>query len=285
LRSPEKSILIATLGSKPQIITLSVDCLINSNQTPDDVIVIHTTRQRLETTRALQLLQHEFAITYAGISLTPMELSHQGKALLDVTSPEEVQLAFQSIYSQVRAAKLEGNQIHFQIAGGRRTLSVFGMAVAQMLFDDQDHLWHLSSHASLEDSGSLHAGPDEWARLIPIPLVTWGGLSPVFDALREVENPLEAANTLSRLRLKEQWDAARVFAISRLSPAERTAVQILVRDGLNQAEIAARIGISPRTVEQQLRSAYRKAADHWQLEDVNQAQLVRLLAPFYVSVS
>jgi DNA-binding CsgD family transcriptional regulator len=56
---------------------------------------------------------------------------------------------------------------------------------------------------------------------------------------------------------------------------------LLVRDGLSQNEIAEHLSLSPRTVEQHLRSAYRKAADHWQLESMNQTQLVRLLMPFW----
>ena len=270
------SILIATLGSKPQIITLSLDCLRQTGEMPDSVVVVHTDRQRPETGLALQALQADFSTRPGGPTLRSLELPQQ-----DVIRPEEVQSAFQALYAGVREAKLTNRRVHLQIAGGRRTLSVFGMAVAQMLFDDQDRLWHLASHPALEASGRLHAAQDEWVRLIPIPVIAWGRLSPAFDALRRVDDPLAAAEKLSELRLREQWDASRIFVLTRLTPAELSAVELLSREGLGQTEIASRLGLSPRTVEQHLRSAYRKAADHWELEDVNQAQLVRLLSLYF----
>ena len=280
---PDNSILIATLGSKPQIISLTLDCLSQSGECPLSLLVVHTDQARLETSQALQALRSDLQLHYPGLFLRSLELAQNGRPLPDVTRPDEVEIAFQSLYAEVRSAKLADQRVHLQIAGGRRTLSVFGMAVAQMLFDDQDRLWHLASQPGLETSGRLHAAAGEWARLIPIPVIAWGRLSPVFDALRRVDNPLIAADKLQGLRLREQWDAARIFTLTRLSPAELSVVELLARDGLGQTEIATRLSISPRTVEQHLRAAYRKSAEHWDLEDVNQAQLVRLLAPFFVS--
>lgn len=158
------------------------------------------------------------------------------------------------------------------------------MAVAQMLFDDRDRLWHLASHATLEESARLHANPDEWVRLIQIPVIPWGRISPAFASLREVVDPFEAVEKLNKLRLREQWDQARIFLLSGLSPAERSVVELLVRDGLSQNEIAEKLALSARTVEQHLRSAYQKAEEHWELEnDVRQTQLVRLLSIFFTN--
>jgi DNA-binding CsgD family transcriptional regulator len=158
------------------------------------------------------------------------------------------------------------------------------MATAQILFDDEDRLWHLASHPDLEASGNLHAREGEWTRLIPIPVIPWGRLSPVFDVLRAVDDPFAAAKKLSELRLREQWDQARIFVLAHLSSAERNVVELLVRDGLSQNEIADRLNLSTRTVEQHLRSAYKKAEKHWELEsDVHQSQLVRLLSIFFTN--
>jgi CRISPR-associated Csx14 family protein len=275
------TVLLATLASKPQLVTLALDCLAAEGRRPDRVILITTHCQRPPTRAALRLLEEDFARAYPALSWEVLELGQEGQPLQDVTAPPEIETAFRVLYATIRQAKLDGYMVHLLISGGRRTLTVFGMAVAQMLFDDEDRLWHLASHPDLEASGALHAGPGEWVRLIPIPVIPWGRLSPVFDALREVTDPFEAARRLAELRLREQWDAARIFLLTKVSAAEREVLDLLGRDGLNQAEIAERLSLSPRTVESHLRSAYRKAAEHWQVADVNQAQLVRLLAPFY----
>jgi CRISPR-associated Csx14 family protein len=276
-----QSVLIATLGSKPQLATLTLDCLQQMRESPDSLVLIHASKTRPETQTAIEKIQSDLSQSHPGVRLSAVELQENGRALADITLPEEVHAAFRIIYSQVRSAKLEDKKVHMLIAGGRRTLTVAGMATAQILFDDEDRLWHLASHPNLEASGNLHAREGEWTRLIPIPVIPWGRLSPVFDALREVTDPFEAAKRLTELRLREQWDAARIFQLTKVSAAEREVLALLARDGLNQAEIADRLALSPRTVESHLRSAYRKAAEHWQVEDVNQAQLVRLLAPFY----
>jgi CRISPR-associated protein Csx14 len=276
-----QSILIATLGSKPQLATLALDCLQTMGESPASLILIHASKTRPETKIALDKIQADLPRSHPNVQFHAVELQDGGNALADITSSQEVQIAFRTMYSQVRKAKLEDKKVHMLIAGGRRTLTVAGMATAQMLFDDEDRLWYLASHPALEASGNLHASEGEWTRLISIPVITWGRLSPVFDVLRTVDDPFAAAQKLSELRLREQWDAARIFLLTKVSAAEREVLDLLGRDGLSQAEIAGRLSLSPRTVESHLRSAYRKAAEHWQVADVNQAQLVRLLAAFY----
>ncbi len=277
------SVLIATIGAKPQLVTLATDCLIARGELLEQVIGVHATRKRAETAQAIDTLTQEFSSNYINIKFNPIELSANDEPLEDITTPLQVEVAFRTLYAVVRKEKLSDRKIHLLIAGGRRTLTVFGMSVAQMLFDDRDRLWHLASHPILEASARLHASDAEWARLIQIPVLPWGRLSPAFNILRSVEDPFLAEEQLRRLRLQEQWDQARIFVLTKLSGAERSVVELLTRDGLNQEEISGRLSISPRTVEQHLRSAYRKAADHWDMEDINQTRLVRLLSLYFVT--
>jgi DNA-binding CsgD family transcriptional regulator len=253
-------------------------------ENPGTLIIIHASKARAETQKALNQIQIDIAQSYPHVGFVCIELAESGRALTDITAPDQVYTAFRTIYMQVRKAKIDEKKVHMLIAGGRRTLTVAGMAAAQMLFDDEDRLWHIASHPDLELSGKLHASAGEWCHLIKIPVISWGRLSPVFDVLRSVDDPFVAAQKLSDLRLREQWDQARIFILTHLSVAERNVVELLVRDGLNQNDIAEALSISPRTVEQHLRSAYQKAEAHWDLEtNVRQAQLVRLLSIFFTN--
>ena len=276
-----KSVLIATLGSKAQIITLTLDLLKQQSNLPSEVVVVHTWRDRFETAQALARLQADLPLTYPQVTYRSLELCDESGPLQDVTAPHEVDCAFRALYAEVRAAKLADRAVEMQIAGGRRTLTVFGMATAQLLFDEHDHLWHLSSHPQLEESGRLHAGPGEWAKLIPIPVVLWGRLSPVFEELSAVADPFEAAERLRQYRLREKWDAARTFVLGSLTGAEQRVAELLAREGLTDAEIAARLSLSPRTVERHLSDIYLKAEAHWDLPGVNRAQLITLLHLYY----
>lgn len=275
------SVLIATLGSKAQIITLTLDLLQQQGSLPGELVVVHTWRDRFETAQALARLQVDLPLSYPHLVYRSLELCDEAGPLRDVTAPQEVDCAFRALYAEVRAAKLAGRAVHMQIAGGRRTLTVFGMATAQLLFDEVDHLWHLSSHPALEASGRLHAEPGEWARLIPIPVVLWGRLSPVFEQLSTVADPFEATERLRQYRLRERWDAARTFVLGSLSGAEQRVAELLAREGLTDGEIAARLSLSPRTVERHLGEIYLKAAAHWDVPSVNRAQLITLIHLYY----
>ncbi len=281
MQSTPDAVLIATLGSKPQIITLTLDLLRDQQITPVEVVVVHTSRQRLITASALARLQADLQVHYPQIAYRSLELSDGVQPLQDVMAPQEVEAAFRALYAEVRSAKLQDRSVHLVIAGGRRTLTVFGMATAHLLFDETDRLWHLSSQPELEEAGRMHAEPNEWARLIPIPVVLWGRLSPVFEELSNVADPFEAAERLRRFRLREKWDAARIFVLGSLSGAEQRVVELLVREGLTNAEIADRLSLSSRTIERHLDEVYSKAAVHWDLPSVNRAQLITLLHLYY----
>jgi CRISPR-associated protein Csx14 len=63
----------------------------------------------------------------------------------DVVTEEETATLMRTLYRVVLAEKRAGRVVHLSIAGGRKTMAAYGMAVAQTLFDDSDQVWHLHS--------------------------------------------------------------------------------------------------------------------------------------------
>ncbi len=162
-------------------------------------------------------------------------------------------------------------------------MALYGLAAAQLLFDENDRLWHLFSAGDYLASKRLHPQPEDEAVLVPVPIILWNQFSPLASELIAIEDPYEALARVEALKLQEKRDSARTFILGSLTPAEQRVVEILVKEGLSDQEIAERLSLSPRTVEQHLRSAYSKAADHWETVDVNRAQLVGLLQYYYVT--
>jgi CRISPR-associated protein Csx14 len=269
---------IATLGSEPQVVTAALHLLRLGGAVIRQVEVVHTAGKPVQ--QAARVLQDYFSGEEIPLALTPI-LSVDGSALEDVQSPKESQAAFRALYRSVKTAKLAGLTVHLCIAGGRKSMAVFGMAAAQMLFDDDDRLWLLHSQGDFLASKRLIPGPGDLAHLEPIPVVRWSQVSPVWIGLDEIDDPMQALGKIERLRLEETMTQARSFVLGVLTPAEQRAVELLVREGLSDQEIAVRFTLSPRTVEQQLRAAYHKAAAHWDVEDVSRAQLVALLNLYY----
>lgn len=278
--------LIATLGSEPQVVTACLDLLARQGERITAVHVLHTTSPEPLLQRALAELEQAFRQPpYAGSVALRLEalLDGAGQPLADVATLPAAQAAFRQLYRLMRQRKQSGARLHVCLAGGRKTLAVFAMSAAQMLFDEDDRLWHLYSGGEFLASRRLHPLPGDDAHLIPIPVILWSQLSPAQVHLAGHDDPFEAAEAIQRLQLAARAEAGRGFVLGSLTPAEQRAVRLLVTEGLSDAEIGERLGLSPRTVEGQLRAAYRKAADHWELPGVDRSTLITLLHLYFVT--
>lgn len=278
------SSFISTLGTEPQVVTATVDLLLAEGGIIHEVIILHTTSPNSLIDQAVKTLQSTFDkppyIEKFSANFHPL-MDDQGLPLSDVASLADAQAAFRFLYRLLKKKKQDDYRIHLAISGGRKTLSLFALTAAQLLFDEDDRLWYLFSTGEFLTSKRMHPGPADQVTLVNIPVILWSKVSPVIAELRDVDDPFEAVKRVEELQLQEKYDAARIFILGSLTPAERRVVEVLARDGLSDQEIGERLYLSPRTVEQHLRSAYLKAAAHWQVENVTRAQLITLLQYFY----
>lgn len=285
------SIFLATLGTEPQVVTAAVDLLQARGERLRQVHVFHTLSNQPALAQARADLQAAFFqapyLDHLPLLTIPLlddpneSPSHCGQPLLDIDTPQAGKAAFQTIYRHLRELKRQGMRLHFCIAGGRKSLALFSMASAQLLFDEDDHLWHLISSGDFLASKRLHPLPSDQAHLLPIPLILWSQISPILTGLDQEDDPYAAAEKARKLQLNQRMDSARAFMLGALTPAERRVTECLLRSGGSDQEIAQELNLSPRTVEQHLRAAYTKAALHWDLKDVNRFQLVSLLNLYY----
>lgn len=277
------SILIATLGSEPQVVTATWDLLARKGEQIRQVQVVHTSPKPgrvSEAVEALRGLARETAeCGPVRVSLHPLAI---GRRLVeDVETPEAAMACFQALYDLVRRAKRQDFRVHLSIAGGRKNMAVFGMVAAQLLFDEDDRLWHLISEGEFLASKRLHPQDGDVVRLLEVPVLLRGYISPALTVLRDVKDAGEAIEQIRRLGLEEKLEQIRSFLLGSLTPGEMRVVELLAREGLNDRELARRLNLSARTVEQHLRSAYAKAGDHWELDGVNRAVLIRLVSLYF----
>jgi len=276
--------MIATLGSEPQVVTATLSLLARQGVHVRKLRIVHTAAGQPALISARETLQTVYS---SGQSAAKLEVSYHpvesddGRMLADIDTPEAVRGIFKLLYRLVRAAKQNGSVVHLAISGGRKTMALFGMVTAQVLFDENDRLWYLVSGGDFLTSKRLHPQPGDDVHLVPVPVILWSQASPVFTELRHIDDPFEAIERVRALKLSEKVADGRTFVLGSLSAAERRVVEVLVLEGASDQMIAERLTLSPRTVEQHLRSAYTKACDHWELEDVTRAQLIALLQLFY----
>ena len=282
--TPPLSTLIATLGTEPQVVTATLDLLLRQNEAICSVQVVHTVAPtNAAIQHAVQVLQEVAAQTHYGsipFTFHPIAAAN-GQPFDDVESEAASRAAFSLLFHLVRQAKLNQERVHLCIAGGRKVTSIFGMAVAQLLFEENDCLWHLYSSGDFLTSKRLHPQPGDAVHLLRIPVALWSSVSPVLLDLAQIEDPFEAYERQRASKLRQEYQRAKEFLERKLTPNERQAVALLVREMSSDEEIAQRLTKSRRTVEQQLRSAYRKAKDYFEIGEVGRVHLIALLKIYY----
>jgi DNA-binding CsgD family transcriptional regulator len=183
------------------------------------------------------------------------------------------------MYQTLRTAKREGQVVDVCLAGGRKTMSVYAMVAAQLLFEDDDRLWHLVSAGPLLAERRMHPLSGDSAALVALPVLRYGDVSPLYSEVAEADDPFEAVQRSEARAWRVRLARVQAFVREELTAAERRVVALLVREGLSDTEIAGRLVVAPRTVQTQLASAYRKAEGYFDLHQVSSRALVSLLAP------
>jgi len=254
LNNLPQQILVATLGSEPQVVTLVLDLLQVKGYAITEVIVVHTGGEAVQ--RALKQLAKEF--TGGARIYRPVPVKRDTWIITDIVTEEDTAALLRTLYRTILAEKRVGRQVHLSIAGGRKPMAVYGMVVAQLLFDEDDCLWHLLSEDWRPgDERVMHIRPEDRISLVPIPVLRWSTVSPVLTELAVREDPWEAIQTQRSIRQEEDQRRKREFIEHILTPAERELVHLACK-GLDNATLARHLHKSEKTVANQLTSIYEK---------------------------
>ncbi|RME43649.1 MAG: hypothetical protein D6791_14970 [Chloroflexi bacterium] len=250
--------LISTLGTEPQVVTLALQALLRNQSLPDEVVVIHSTPDSSPIAAALARLAEAFAnevraLPWEGRYCT-VEIREGPRPVYDMLTPDDFNAVMSCLYRVVRDRKAQGYRIHLNLAGGRKLMTIAAMTVAQLLFDDTDHLWYLQSAPELVASRQLFADNPDQATLIAVPLLRWSPTPPILTDVALTQDPMMALARQHEQMLRRK----RRFLQETLTPAEREVVELLIRTGATDAELAARLHKSRYTVSRQLESVYAK---------------------------
>ncbi len=269
------SILLSTLGSEPQIVTLTLDYLIQKHHfSIDRVIVLHTDPTYPIIQESLKQLEKEFfEHNYypRHISFVPEVLTDSTGPLPDVTTDHEINAAYEGLYSIIRRLKLSGAQLHLSLAGGRKTMAIFAFAVAQQLFEDNDYIWYLLSSERLRESRQMHVDNFDEIQLVEVPFLNW-----------RVPSSLRQQHHIEGLSL--QTPSPNMHRIMRfwhqLSHSEKELVELLVKTGYTNKELASALHKSTSTIGNQLNTIYAKLANIMPNEQkIDRFTLITLLKP------
>lgn len=279
----EQHVLVATLGAEPQVVTLALDLLRGKGYPVAEVVVVHTLGEAVQP--ALGRLAEDFARPGAcGYRAVPVE--RDGWPVADFRTEADTAALLRTLYRTVLAEKRAGRVVHLSIAGGRKPMAVYGMVVAQLLFDEDDRVWHLLSEDWRPgDARVMHVRPGDRVSLVPVPVLRWSTVSPVLTELAVREDPWEAMQAQRSLRQQEDYRRRREFIEHYLTRNERELVRLACQ-GLDNATIARRLHKSERTVANQFTKVYEKLQE-WRgvRRDVavSRILLVAEFAPYFAA--
>ena len=262
MKSKDDAVYIATLGFAPQVVTLGLFAVQNRfpDQKIEKVVVIHTSLSIPKNAEAVETLrnafhQNEFLSDYP---LEFKEILVDGKPIVDIKTTAEVEATLRTIFETIRDAKLQNKSVHLNVSGGRKTMSIFAVVAAQLLFDDGDHAWHLISDLDFMNTRALLPEKPDQIQLVPIPIIPWSDVAPILTGLASPPPSLLSEEFYRKLYERRRQRALEIFVMNELTRNERKVLWEVVLHGGSNREIAKRLKKSPRTVEHQLQSIYRK---------------------------
>lgn len=262
-----KEIFIATVGSRSEIIPLSLWKLKQLGVNIYEVLVLHTYPKIDELAQSITTLNQAFdtdeRLQAYHYRIEPL-LGNRGP-IIDITSVTEAEQAFDALFKKVKQYKLDGYRIHLYVAGGRKLLAAYGMVVAQMLFDEEDKLWYSTSNEQLYQSRRMFPEPGDEFYLIDVPIIPATDHPPLQTQLARAETARQALQTEKIMRQQEHFKQVSRFLNEVLTVAEREIV-LLMTQGFGNKEIAHQRGVKQNTVDKQLSRIYTKWIKFWELE-------------------
>lgn len=247
-------LLLATLGSEAQVVTLTLDLLRQRGYTIKRLVVLYTGGENSPARESLPRLENELR-TYSDYQHLGYEkvcfMDEGGAPLADILTPDQNRLIFRTTFETLKRLK-QGNWIvHFSAAGGRKAMAAYALLSAQFLFDEEDRFWNLWSAPALLEDKRMHARAGE-AELIRLPIPPWH---------------------IGLLR-KESF-------IEELPPAERAILRLLAW-GCSDEEIAKARVTTRGTIKTQVESVRNKVRAYFELDEMNVRYfLIREFGPYF----
>ncbi len=218
-------VLVATLGGQPQIVTFTLDLLLQNGFPISDVFVIHpkaTEQSRLA--HSLLCLSEEF----------------NGKPYLGTGRA----MRFHSYVLELDGFAIEDicDDSH---AGGRRLMSLLAIPVALFNFDRHDAIWHLYTpdaiRAQVDEGKCMHVPLDAGVKLLRGPFIPLGAYA--YDPAQ----PFRVMQEEQRSQVEVQERKRCTTVESQATPAQQKVLRAFAR-GLRPQQVASELFITLKTV-------------------------------------
>ena len=273
--------LVAGLGGQPQVVTFTLDLLLQRGISIDQVIVV-TLYGDERYQRAFERLKKEFANRqYNGrpctLQLVSVRLGQEN--LSKVVFPNEVEAVRKTFFSLFAELKKQDRSLHISLSEGRRIMSLTAISAAMRFLTHADRLWHIYTPddvtARAKQDGSMHLPPDAGHHLIEVPFVPWPVYFPTLAPILE-----EASETQPRAWLSAE-NYQRCQSLFDELPRRQREVLALLAEGLQASEVADRLQIAESTVVTHRKKILSACQVHWPEENINLSFIHRVFPGYF----
>lgn len=264
-----ETVLIATLGGQPQVVTFALDALLAQGVVIDEVIAVHLSDQRYhQSFRRLALEFKQGRYQDSPCRFRGLAIQEEGKPLPDIRHTLDAEAVWQSLHALLGTLKGANAQIHLLLAGGRRLMALLAMSTAMLHFDHADRVWHIYTPRTIlnqaRDGALMHVEPSAGVRLISMPLTPWGTYFPGLRSLLKV-SPAQVLAVRDRWLNQHERELCRQVW-QRLTPRQRDTVAAFA-NGDSRAQAAERLSVTLATVDSHKREVLAQCRVAWGLAE------------------
>ncbi|HLH60318.1 MAG TPA: CRISPR-associated ring nuclease [Ktedonobacteraceae bacterium] len=250
--------LLATLGGQPQVVTFTLDLLLQRGFPISEVIVVHPEASDERLQHSVACLNAEFVGDYYGYYLVhgqPLRcrlrsylLELDETPLQDIVDDLSAKGTLDTVHRLIRDLKQQHRRIHLSLTGGRRLMSLMAISAAYLNFDHFDHIWHIYTPSALRplvnEGKVMHVPSEAGVSLIEAPFVPWGAY---FPGLSETVDTAQDMRHYQTARMDAEERARCIQVVEHATPRQREVLKAFA-GGLNPQQVAQKLGIELKTV-------------------------------------
>ncbi|HLX59245.1 MAG TPA: CRISPR-associated ring nuclease [Ktedonobacteraceae bacterium] len=263
--------LLATLGGQPQVVTFTLDLLLQRSFPISEVILVHPEASHPRLQHSLDCLNAEFVgdryqVSGQTIHLRSHVLRLDDEPLDDIVDEVSADGALNTIHHLIRSLKRQHRCIHLSITGGRRLMSSIATEAALLNFTHSDHIWHIYTSEAVQKQANegalMHISLHDGVYLIERHFVPWGTY---FSELPLVISDAQEAIHFQKKKMGN-LERARCDQVVQQATERQLDVLRAFAEGLNIQEVAERLCITTRTVDAHKTKLLELCREVWAIE-------------------
>ena len=266
-------VLVATLGGQPQVVTFTLDLLLQRGIPISEVVVVYpASYTRLQ--HSIACLNAEFPDDHYKPTGHLLHFRHHiltqyMTPIDDIIDEQTATGALNAMDELIRDLKHSGRTIHFSITGGRRLIGFLSFSAALLNFESTDCLWHIHTpedvRQRVRDGAIMHVSPEDGVRLIEIPFARLA--QPILTRILSPDptNTRTIMDTQAARDAYEQRQRCRNVA-ERITPAQRRVLWAIA-GGQHPQDVATSLGRSIDTISSHINVLLRECRNTWNIPE------------------